>query len=117
MSNDAADESSLNPLSSYAKSKVSAEKYILSLKNKTKMHPTILRFATAFGLSPRMRFDLTINQFTRELAKGNTLVVYDPTTWRPYCHVQDFSYLIQKVIEAPTKDSSFQVFNVGGRKK
>lgn len=116
-SNDAADEEfPLNPLSSYAKSKVSAEKYILSLKNKTKMHPTILRFATAFGLSPRMRFDLTINQFTRELSKGNTLLVYDPTTWRPYCHVQDFSYLIQKVIEASTKDSSFQVFNVGGRK-
>ena len=104
----------LNPLSLYAKSKVKAEKYILSLKEKTKMHPTILRFATAFGLSPRMRFDLTINEFTRDLAIGKELLVYDAKTWRPYCHVQDFSYLIQQVIEAPTKDSSFQVFNVGG---
>ena len=104
----------LNPLSLYAKSKVKAEKYILSLKEKTKMHPTILRFATAFGLSPRMRFDLTINEFTRDLAIGKELLVYDAKTWRPYCHVQDFSSLIQLVIEAPTKDSSFQVFNVGG---
>ena len=106
----------LNPLSLYAKSKVTAEKYILSLKDKTKMHPTILRFATAFGLSPRMRFDLTINEFTRDIANGKELQVYDAKTWRPYCHVQDFAFLIQKVIEAPVRDSSFQVFNVGGKK-
>ena len=107
---------SLNPLSLYANSKIKAEKYILALKEKMKMHPTILCFATAFGLSPSMKFDLTINQFNRELVNGNTLLVYDPMTWRPYCHMQDFSYFIQKVIEAPSKDSSFQVFNVEERK-
>jgi len=60
----------LSPLSLYAKSKVNAENYILSLKDKTDMNPTIMRFATAFGLSPRMRFDLTVSEFTRELALG-----------------------------------------------
>ena len=104
----------LNPLSLYAKSKVNAEKYILSLKGKTEMHPTILRFATAFGLSPRMRFDLTISEFIRELTMGNELLVYDTHTWRPYCHIQDFAKLIQMVIETPKEKVSFEVFNAGG---
>tara|TARA_B100001121_G_C18673217_1_gene614954 strand:+ start:816 stop:1823 length:1008 start_codon:yes stop_codon:yes gene_type:complete len=112
--NDKADEEfELNPLSLYAKSKVKAEEYILSLINETDMNPTILRFATAFGLSPRMRFDLTISEFTRELATGNELVVYDADTWRPYCHVQDFSRLIKLVLEAPKQKISWQVFNAG----
>ena len=108
------EEFELNPLSLYSKSKVNAEKYILSFKGKTGMHPTILRFATAFGLSPRMRFDLTISEFTRELVIGNELLVYDAHTWRPYCHVQDFARLIQLLIEAPNEKVSFEVFNAGG---
>ena len=104
----------LNPLSLYAESKVNAERYILSLKGKTEMNPTILRFATAFGLSPRMRFDLTVSEFTLELALGNELLVYDAHTWRPYCHVKDFSRLINMVIEAPKEKTSFNVFNAGG---
>jgi nucleoside-diphosphate-sugar epimerase len=113
--NELADEGfELNPLSLYAKSKVNAENHILSLKGKTKMSPTILRFATAFGLSPRMRFDLTVSEFTRELTMGNNLLVYDADTWRPYCHVGDFARLIQKVLEATKEKVSFEVFNAGG---
>ena len=108
------EEYKLNPLSLYAKSKVNAERYILSLKGKTGMNPTILRFATAFGLSPRMRFDLTVSEFTRDLAMGKELLVYDAQTWRPYCHVRDFAHLIQVVIEAQTNIASFEVFNAGG---
>jgi nucleoside-diphosphate-sugar epimerase len=104
----------LNPLSLYAESKVNAEKHILSLKGKTKMSSTILRFATAFGLSPRMRFDLTVSEFTRDLAMGKDLLVYDANTWRPYCHVKDFARLIQMVMEAPSDKVSFEVFNAGG---
>ena len=115
--NELADENYyLNPLSLYAKSKVAAEKYILSLKNKVNYHPTILRFSTAFGLSSRMRFDLTISEFTREIFLDNELIVFDANTWRPYCHTQDFSSLIQRVMEAPEKDISFEVFNAGGNK-
>ena len=108
------EEFELNPLSLYAKSKVNAEKHILSLKGKTEMSPTILRFATAFGLSPRMRFDLTVSEFTRDLSMGNDLLVYDADTWRPYCHVEDFSRLIQIVLEAPKEKVAFEVFNAGG---
>jgi len=113
-SEELADENyELNPLSFYAKSKVNAEKYILSLKGKTDMNPTILRFATAFGLSPRMRFDLTVSDFTLNLAIGNELLVYDPLTWRPYCHVKDFANLIKMVIESPSEKVAWEIFNAG----
>ena len=103
----------LKPLSLYAKAKVSCEKYILSLKGHTDYCPIILRFATAFGISPRMRFDLTVNEFTRELAIGNELVVFDELTWRPYCHIRDFATLIELVLIAEDKNVRFQVYNAG----
>nr|ADI18167.1 nucleoside-diphosphate-sugar epimerases [uncultured delta proteobacterium HF0200_39N20] len=104
----------LKPLSLYAKSKVATEKYIMGLKGKVDYTPTILRFATAFGLSTRMRFDLTVSEFTRELVLGRELLVYDANTWRPYCHVRDFGRLIDKVIKAPAEHVAFEVFNAGG---
>ena len=103
----------LNPLSLYSKSKVSCEKKLLSYSENSNFTPTILRFATAFGLSPRMRFDLTVNEFTYWLAKKNELIVYDKDTWRPYCHVLDFANLIEKVFLAEKKDIAFEVFNAG----
>jgi nucleoside-diphosphate-sugar epimerase len=103
----------LKPLSLYAKAKVAAEAYLLSLRNRVDYHATVLRFATAFGLAPRMRFDLTVNQFARELFLGRELAVYDADTWRPYCHVRDFARLIQRVLEAAPDVVSFEVFNGG----
>ncbi len=103
----------LNPLSLYAKSKVAVEEHIMAQEGRVDYAPTVLRFATAFGLSPRMRFDLTVNQFTLEMARGHDLLVFDAHTWRPYCHVQDFSRLIQLVLEAPAADVTFEVFNAG----
>lgn len=107
------EESPLNPLSLYAKQKVGIEKYILSLRDEKFFNPTILRFSTAFGLSPRMRFDLTINQFTRSIFYKEKLEVFDSNTWRPYCHVNDFALAIDKVIETNKKYVNFEVFNVG----
>jgi nucleoside-diphosphate-sugar epimerase len=114
-SDELADETyPLRPLSLYAKSKVAAEQHLLANNGKIDYTPTILRFATAFGLAPRMRFDLTVNEFTRELALGHELLVFDAHTWRPYCHVKDFARLIQQVIEAPRAKIAFEVFNAGG---
>ena len=73
---------------------------------------TILRFATAFGISERMRFDLTVNQFVREIYLKNKLEVYDTGTWRPYCHVKDFAGAIHKVISIDN-NKKFDIFNVG----
>jgi len=104
----------LNPLSLYAKAKVAVEKELIALRGQVDFHASILRFATAFGLSPRMRFDLTVNEFTREMYLGRELLVYDAETWRPYCHVRDFSRVVQKVLLAPEKLISFEIFNAGG---
>jgi nucleoside-diphosphate-sugar epimerase len=113
--NELADENfQLNPLSLYAEAKVEAEKYLLNKKDKVTYSATVLRFATAFGLSSRMRFDLSISEFVKELYFGNDLTVFDEHTWRPYCHVKDFARLIQLVIEAEKDKVNFEVFNAGG---
>ncbi len=110
----ASEDFELNPLSAYAVAKVNIERKILQLPRDSGFIPTILRFATAFGLSPRMRFDLTVSEFTRELYLGRELLVYDPDTWRPYCHVRDFARAVQMVLEADVDDVAFDVFNAGG---
>jgi len=97
--NEIADENfELSPLSLYAKAKVSNEKYLLSQKETVNYIGVVLRFATAFGLSPRMRFDLSVSEFTRDLFFGEELLVFDEHTWRPYCHIRDFARLIEIVL-------------------
>jgi nucleoside-diphosphate-sugar epimerase len=113
--NELADENfELNPLSLYAKAKVAAELHLMSKKGNVGYAGTVLRFATAFGLSPRMRFDLSVSEFVRDLYFGEELLVFDEHTWRPYCHVRDFARLIEKVINADNEKVNFEVFNAGG---
>jgi len=113
--NELADENfELNPLSLYAKAKVSGELHLLSKKGKTAYTGVVLRFATAFGLSPRMRFDLSVSEFVKEVYFGNELLVFDENTWRPYCHVRDFARLIEIVLKAKKEDVNFEIFNAGG---
>ena len=108
------EEFELNPLSLYAKAKVAMELELLKQDRDVDFNPTVLRFATAFGLAPRMRFDLTVSQFVRDMYLGHEMLVYDADTWRPYCHVQDFGNVIAKVLEAPAEKVAFEVFNAGG---
>ena len=104
----------LKPLSLYAQAKVAIEDYVRELVDRVDYHVTVLRFATAFGLSPRMRFDLTVSEFTREMYLGRELLVFDADTWRPYCHVHDFGVLTRRVLEAPLELVDREVFNAGG---
>jgi nucleoside-diphosphate-sugar epimerase len=108
----AAEDDELHPLSLYAETKVEVEQELLG--SQFPFAGTVLRVSTAFGSSPRMRFDLTVSEFTRELALGRELEVYDADTWRPYCHVADISAAIARVLEAPADTVSGEVFNVGG---
>lgn len=108
------ENSKLAPVSLYAELKVKFEKYLLyEMKKKEDFSPTSLRFSTVYGLSPRMRFDLTVNEFTKDLALGKELVVFGEQFWRPYCHVKDFSKAFLTVLNSPTEKVAYNVFNVG----
>jgi len=109
----AGEDYELRPLSLYAKAKVVIETLLLGTRGQVDFTPTVLRFATAFGLSPRMRFDLTVNQFTREMYLRQPLAVYDADTWRPYCHTKDFAGAVRRVLEIGRARVAFEVFNVG----
>ena len=60
-----------------------------------------------------MRFDLTVNEFTKEIATCNKLIVFGKQFWRPYCHVTDFSTAILNVLNQPKQKIAYQVYNVG----
>jgi len=60
-----------------------------------------------------MRFDLTVNEFTFELMNDQLLEVYDADTWRPYCHVKDFSRLIINILKKKKNTLAFEIFNCG----
>lgn len=108
------EDSKLRPVSLYAETKVSVEKPLLDFSSQGGVPAvTVLRFATLFGLSPRMRFDLTLNEFTLELLTKRRLVVYGGQFWRPYIHVRDASRAIAMVLDAPPDVVRGQVFNVG----
>jgi nucleoside-diphosphate-sugar epimerase len=107
------EESPLNPISLYAELKVKFENYLLNQHSRVDFIPTALRFATVYGLSPRMRFDLTVNEFTRDAALGRELLIFGEQFWRPYCHVEDLARACIAVLEATPEKVKNNVFNVG----
>ncbi len=107
------EKSPLNPVSLYAELKVKFEKYLLESKTRNDFIPTSLRFSTVYGLSPRIRFDLTVNEFTRELTLGKELLIFGEQFWRPYCHVNDLARSVVLVLESDSKKVNHKVFGVG----
>ena len=108
------ENSALSPVSLYAETKVAFEQHILNDKDRPAgFSPVILRFSTVYGISPRMRFDLTVNEFTREFTLGRELEVFGEQFWRPYCHVYDFAQAIILSIDADAAKVAYNVFNVG----
>ncbi len=103
--------SELRPVSLYAETKVAVEKALLASGGRPAT--TLLRLATVYGLSPRMRFDLTVNEFTMELLTKRTLKVFGGQFIRPYLHVCDAARMVRQVLEAPVETVAGQVFNVG----
>jgi nucleoside-diphosphate-sugar epimerase len=107
----ATEDHELRPVSLYAETKVGVEKTLLSAPGP--ISATVLRLSTLYGLSPRMRFDLTVNEFVKELVVHRKLVVFGEQFWRPYVHVRDAARAFQTVLEAPAERVAGQVFNVG----
>jgi nucleoside-diphosphate-sugar epimerase len=102
----------LRPVSLYAETKVAAELEVLG-RAQNGLAATCLRFATVYGTSPRMRFDLTVNEFTRDIWIDRRLVVYGEQFWRPYIHVRDAALAVATALEAPAEDVAGEVFNAG----
>jgi nucleoside-diphosphate-sugar epimerase len=105
--------STLAPVSLYAETKVQTEQFLLSQPHTNICKPICLRFSTVYGISSRTRFDLTVNEFTKELALGRELVIFGEQFWRPYCHVIDLARAVVAVMEAEESKVAFDVFNVG----
>ena len=106
------EDGELRPVSLYAAQKVSVERLLLALESDA-LHPTCLRLATVYGAAPRMRFDLTVNEFTRDLWAGRDLEVFGEQFWRPYVHARDVATAIRIVLDAPLDRVDREVFNVG----
>lgn len=105
--------SALNPISLYAELKVKFEKFLLEEKKDSRMCSTSLRFSTVYGFSPRIRFDLTVNEFTRNAAIHGEQEIWGSQFWRPYCHVDDLARAVILVLESDVEKVRSNVFNVG----
>lgn len=109
-----AEDSPLNPLTTYAKANAACERDVLAL-NDQGFCVTVLRQATVYGLSPRMRFDLAVNIMAHDAWKnGEIRVNGDGNQWRPFVHVSDTARAQALAIEAPAGSVGGQIFNVVG---
>lgn len=106
------EEGRLAPVSLYAEQKVSMEQAILA-RSGNGFTATCLRFATVYGVAPRMRFDLTVNEFTRDLWADRELQVFGEQFWRPYIHVRDAARAVRTVLDASPDVVAGEVFNAG----
>ena len=107
------EESGLNPLTTYAKASANAEKEVLPLADRD-FSVTVLRQATVYGYSHRMRFDLAINGMVLGFNKnGQIPIMRDGKQWRPFVHVKDTSNAFATVLESEPELVNGQIFNVG----
>ncbi len=101
----------LNPVSLYAETRIESEKVILKeINNATKV---ILRMATAFGYSKRMRFDLAINILVARALTEGKITIYGGGQYRPFVHAEDAAEAFIYCLEAPREFVDNQIFNVG----
>jgi nucleoside-diphosphate-sugar epimerase len=107
------EESPLNPQSLYAETKIAAERFLLEQSDGARCAPIVYRFATLFGISPRTRFDLIVNQFVLEALLKRKLIIYQRGYARSFIHVSDIVEALQLAIEKPLEVLHGQVFNVG----
>lgn len=106
------EDSQLNPVSLYARSKIACEQVLLSLRDRS-FSPVVLRFGTIYGLSGRTRFDLVVNLLTAQAVVDKKLTVFGSDQWRPFIHVDDAARAVLMATEANLKERSKMVFNVG----
>jgi nucleoside-diphosphate-sugar epimerase len=106
------ERSMVNPISLYAQTKVDSERALLAAASE-EFHPTILRFATVFGLGYRPRFDLVVNLLSGRARQDGNVTIYNGQQWRPFIHVRDVVEAILLTLDAPVRIVSGEIFNVG----
>jgi nucleoside-diphosphate-sugar epimerase len=109
--------SEVNPITAYGKSKVFTEVDVAKLADDD-FSPTFMRSATAYGVSPRLRFDIVVNNLTAwAFTTGKVLLKSDGTPWRPLVHVEDMSRAFMAALHAPREVIHNETFNVGQTKE
>lgn len=111
------ENSELRPVSLYAELKVKFENFLLKENKNSPMCATALRFSTVYGFSPRIRFDLTVNEFTRNVCIKGEQEIWGPQFNRPYCHVDDLARSVMLIFDSPVEKVKAKVFNVGDTKE
>jgi nucleoside-diphosphate-sugar epimerase len=106
------EDSHLNPVSLYARTRIMSEEVLLQEHGPIEV--VILRLATVCGLSPRMRFDLMVNTITARASVEGRVRIVGASQWRPHIHVQDAAEAFLRAVEAPSEAASDGIFNVGG---
>lgn len=111
------EKAGFNPLTPYGKSKILTEQDVSELADDD-FSPTFMRNATAYGLSPRLRADVVVNNLVGyAFTTGEVLIQSDGTPWRPLVHVRDFSNAFLAALEAPREVVHNEAFNVGRTKE
>ncbi len=104
--------SPLNPQSLYAETKVAAEEYLLRRRD-SPTAPVVLRLATLYGVSPRTRFDLIVNQFVLDAYTKRHLLIYQRGYSRSFVHVRDVVRGMRLALDAPLEQVRGEVYNLG----
>ncbi len=107
------EESWLNPVSQYAVDKIAVEDHIRNMAKRPAFNTVICRCATVYGISPRMRFDLLINELVRDAYVTRKIIVHNQASWRPFIHVEDLVDAFITILKAPLSKVSGRIFNIG----
>lgn len=115
--NETLDETApLNPVSLYARTKISSEESIMSIAD-SRFKPVIMRMSTLYGWSPRMRFDLVVNTMTMSAFTEGKITVFGGSQWRPLLALEDAAEAYLKVLESDLNMTGGRIYNVGSEKQ
>ncbi|OGL46273.1 MAG: hypothetical protein A2161_14860 [Candidatus Schekmanbacteria bacterium RBG_13_48_7] len=111
------EESPISPISLYAETKIRSEEILLKAANENSLEPVIVRFATVYGLSRRMRFDLVLNILTAKAVHEKKIRIYGGVQWRPLIHAKDAAAALMLCLEASGDVVCGEIFNAGSNQE